>query len=63
MIRVWFGLVNCNRLIGVVITQCVYIQKIKTLEYMGLLCEVSISPKLKLFCPGGSSDAVVLQVY
>ena len=67
MIRVLFGLVNCNRLIGVVITQCVYFQKIKTLDYMGLMCEVSISPILKLnkytvFCPGGSSDAVNLQV-
>ena len=67
MIRVWFELVNRNRLIGVVITQCVYIQKIKTLEYMGLLCEVSISPKLKLykyrvFCPVGSSDAVVYKL-
>ena len=58
---------NRNRLTGVVITQSVYIQKIKTVEYMWLLCEVSISPKLKLYkhkvvCPGGSSDAVVLQV-
>ena len=37
----------------------------KKTEYMGVLWEVGISPKLKLyrvFCPGGSSDAVVLQV-
>ena len=49
MIRVWFELVNRNRLIAVVITQCVYIQKSKILEYMGLLWEVGISPKLKLY--------------